>query len=161
MVRPILSFETKLDKRVDKSAGPDNCWPWTGFVSPAGYATMTHGRDKYIGVHRVAFFVHNGYWPKIVMHTCDYPCCCNPKHLKGGTQKENIADMFRKGRQSKNLNHTNRHRGSDNVTAKLNEDIVKEILISNLSQRKLAAKYNVSPRCILFVRQRKTWRHVT
>lgn len=32
------------------------------------------------------------------MHLCDNRACIEPSHLKLGTQKENIADMFNKGR---------------------------------------------------------------
>lgn len=160
MPRPIKTFEEKLWPRVDKSNGENSCWNWLGSKTKAGYAHMSHGKNKTVGVHRVAFFLHNGYWPDVVMHSCDNPSCCNPSHLKGGTQKENIADMFKKGRQSKTLSHLNRKRGSKNPASKLNEDDVKRILSSSLSQRKLAVLFGVSRRCIAFIQQGKTWKHV-
>lgn len=49
--------------------------------------------------HRIAFMLTYGYLPPVVMHACDNPACCNPAHLRGGTQQDNIADMDRKGRR--------------------------------------------------------------
>ena len=33
------------------------------------------------------------------MHTCDVTRCCNPAHLRLGTQSENIRDAYAKGRR--------------------------------------------------------------
>jgi len=157
MGRPMKTLEQKLWAKVDKSG---DCWVWLGAKAKTGYGHFSHGRKKTIGVHRASFFIHNGYWPAVVMHTCDNPSCVNPDHLKGGTQRDNMLDMIAKGRQSKNLNHANRLKGVEQKNAKLDEDKVRVILCSSLSQRKLALMYGVSRRCIAFVQQRKTWKHV-
>lgn len=70
------------------------------FIHPEnGYGYAQIGR-KWMRAHRIAYAAFNGSIPEglCVMHTCDNPPCCNPAHLKVGTQKENVADMIRKGR---------------------------------------------------------------
>lgn len=86
--------------------GDEECWPWTGGAGASG-----HGRFLLQGVlyspHRLICHLHvgslnggEGYHGKVAMHTCDNPRCCNPKHLRVGTQKENAKDMADKGRGS-------------------------------------------------------------
>lgn len=50
--------------------------------------------------HRVMWEYLNGPIPQglVVMHTCDNRACCNPAHLKLGTQADNVHDMVTKGR---------------------------------------------------------------
>jgi hypothetical protein len=36
----------------------------------------------------------------VIMHTCDNPHCCNPRHLRAGSYADNIQDMYAKGRNS-------------------------------------------------------------
>lgn len=162
MPRPKKSFEDKLWSRVTKR-GPSECWEWTGTKSGPGYGHMTDGRKKTVGVHRVSFFLANGSWPEVVMHSCDNPSCCNPAHLVAGTAKDNISDMRRKNRGNNFGRGVMRPTttGSLNPSALLNETKVREILLSNLPQKRLAANYGVSRRCISFIKNRLTWRHVT
>ncbi len=55
---------------------------------------------KAIGAHRVPFVLRCIPIPKgaVVRHSCDTPACVNPDHLSIGTQSENYADSFRRGR---------------------------------------------------------------
>ena len=86
-------------KSVDRTGGPDACWPWTGFKDDDGYGR--YGRQR---AHRVAYKLAIGPIPAgfLVRHvTCDNPPCCNPVHLAIGTAADNSADMVAKGRQAK------------------------------------------------------------
>lgn len=92
---------------VDRSAGPGECWPWTLHVAPNGYglATYRFGRRKRDRAHRIAYLLTHGVLPKgfsagnpVIMHICDNRRCCNPAHLRLGTQRENILDARAKGR---------------------------------------------------------------
>ena len=75
----------------------DECliWPWTrsttgyGMVSPGG-----GGRLRY-AMH-VALEMAGHLRPPApanrALHSCDQPLCCNVRHLRWGTQRENVAD---------------------------------------------------------------------
>lgn len=87
--------------------------------------------------HRVAYTLAFGPIPKgmWVLHRCDNPPCCNPKHLFLGTRRDNIDDMIRKGRQARHLP----------TNAKLTVEQVREILSSEDPHAALAWRYGVSP----------------
>ena len=80
------------------------CWLWIG----AWDQDKGHGRIKVNGVtkpaHRMSYEAFNGELSEglVIMHECDDPSCVNPKHLKQGTQSDNIKQMHERGR-----NHTN------------------------------------------------------
>jgi len=81
------------------------CWPWTGPKTPAGYGTlkmMVHGVPVFLA-HRAAWSVHNDKpIPKgmHILHSCDNPPCCNPLHLRAGSNAENVRDSVVRGRHS-------------------------------------------------------------
>lgn len=79
--------------------GPDECWPWLLGEERGGYRYGGLAVDgRWQKAHRYAFYLAHGYWPKVTLHTCDNPPCCNPAHLIDGTQKTNAQDMARKRR---------------------------------------------------------------
>jgi hypothetical protein len=98
-------FSAAFWAKVDDSAGPDACWPWTGALfrpGPRGYG-MNYGRIKRnrrtLHAHRVAWELAHGPTGELfVLHKCDNPPCCNPAHLFLGTAADNMADKVRKGR---------------------------------------------------------------
>ncbi len=75
------------------------CLLYTGYVRPDGYVQV-RWKDKRTLVHRVAYEIAYGPIPKgmTVCHGCDVTSCVNPLHLFLGTQKDNMRDMFAKGR---------------------------------------------------------------
>jgi hypothetical protein len=85
---------------IDTTAGPQSCWPWTGYRDKDGYGTYTKGRRA----HRLACAAEHGPPPFAgarALHSCDNPPCCNPAHLKWGTQKQNVADCIARGRRAR------------------------------------------------------------
>ena len=77
------------------------CHIWLGTVCKDGYgriSTRERGTDQL--VHRLAYKQFVGPIPDSlkVCHRCDVPSCVNPDHLVLGTQKDNLRDMFAKGR---------------------------------------------------------------
>lgn len=95
----------RLLNRIKKNAG---CWEFQGYRDRDGYGQIRIGsaKDKsrkMVKAHRVSFSIFNGVSleemkGKVVMHRCDNPACICPKHLKLGTQKENVQDMMVKHR---------------------------------------------------------------
>lgn len=82
--------------------GPDECWPWTGFVSDDnGYGQFWDGK-RLVRAHRFGYEMAHGPIPDglVIDHTChngsgctDVPCehrrCCNPAHLEATTRTIN------------------------------------------------------------------------
>ena len=79
-----------------------DCWLWQRARNTSGYGVAIHN-DRHWMAHRLACVLyrvknHQHIDANVVLHTCDNPQCCNPKHLQIGTQRENVADMKRKAR---------------------------------------------------------------
>lgn len=104
----------RFHDKIDRSGGPNACWPWTGARDDDGYGNFKlHGRV--LKAHIVAFVEVHGYQPPMVCHSCDNPPCCNPDHLFAGDAGLNNEDRNAKGRQA---------RGNANGAAKLTAEIV-------------------------------------
>lgn len=94
--------------KVDRSAGPDGCWAWTGTRMGRGYGSFyLLGTTR--PAHRVAYVIANGEIPAgltidHLCHTKDTSCpsdetcthrqCVNPRHLEAVTNRENIMRGF-------------------------------------------------------------------
>lgn len=80
---------------------PNGCLEWQGFRDKDGYGVIKeHGVQK--RAHRVAWTLAYGPIPRglVVRHfVCNNPPCCEPSHLRVGTQKQNIADCIALGNQ--------------------------------------------------------------
>lgn len=81
--------------------GEDECWPWRWARTLPGYGNIRlTALSRNIGAHVAAYVWVHGERPDgtVIMHTCDNPPCCNPKHLFAVTQAENLQDAVRKKR---------------------------------------------------------------
>jgi hypothetical protein len=78
---------------------PDACWIWPGAQFTNGYGEIRINRKPH-PVHRVVYEGMVGPIPdgQQVLHHCDTPLCCNPRHLFTGTQRDNMIDMMSKNR---------------------------------------------------------------
>lgn len=91
-------------QKVDKSAGPDECWPRLGGRDDSGYGVFYAANRKHkahrwlLGHLRGAPLVGGQSGVEDACHRCDNPPCVNPAHLYVGTRKRNIADAVGRGR---------------------------------------------------------------
>jgi hypothetical protein len=143
--------------KVDKSGGPDACWPWLGSCNTNGYGTF-RGFVPTEGTHRTAYILTYGPIPDemCVCHSCDNPPCCNPAHLFLGTRNENMADMAQKGRAADTAGEKNGH-------ARLTEQDVLAIraaVAAGITEQDLAPRYGVSRSAIGAVVTRQNWKHL-
>src|SRR5579872_2582479 len=143
---------------VDKSGGPNACWPYLLYKNKCGYGVFWTGYTLCIA-SRFAFIVTFGFTKLRVLHDCpggDNPACCNPRHLWKGTQKQNILDMEAKGRAvhpSGDRNGSRIHperwvRGERHHSAKLTEvQVVKirqDYSTGGVSFSTIASRYGIS-----------------
>lgn len=86
-------------QKVDRSGGPDGCWPWTGCVDANGYGWL-RWRGQRARAHVVALSldgrpVEAG---QVGRHLCVGPKrCCNPRHLAPGSRRDDAQDRVRVG----------------------------------------------------------------
>lgn len=91
-----------------------------------------------------------------VCHRCDNPICVNPAHLFIGTQADNMADMYSKGRGVKARHLV----AQESHFAKLsNADIPKILSMKSagVQQKDIAITFNVSRPTISAIVNRKSW----
>lgn len=76
--------------RVDRSGGPDACWPWTLSVRDRGYGYFKSEVGRNLA-HRFAYELAHGPIPEglDVLHHCGVRGCCNPAHLWVDTRPDN------------------------------------------------------------------------
>lgn len=161
-------------KKVNSSDVSDACWPWTGTRLTTGmrYGRFTIGpgnQNRHVA-HRIAWELTYGQISKgmSVLHKCDNPICCNPKHLFLGTHMDNMKDMISKGRHigvvGRGIYPIEKHaRGSKNGCAKLTESDVLEIRrlhIEEWSYRLIAKKFGISKPTVAHIIHRRTWTHI-
>lgn len=85
----------------------NQCWPWKGYLS-SGRGRIDIDGVKGVYAHRAAYIAanpdcglslkDNGTRSECVLHRCDNPICCNPRHLFIGSHDDNMADKKAKGR---------------------------------------------------------------
>ena len=137
----------------------DECWNWKLSVNGKGYGLVRMAGCKTTQKsHRIAWVLTNGRIPgkEHVLHNCDNPRCCNPSHLRLGTNKDNANDRKIRGRQQ---------RGENTARAALTVEKVRGIrrryaLDESLSMSDLAKEYKVCPATIHCVINYISWPHI-
>lgn len=150
--RPLAErFWEKVDRR-----GADDCWIWIGSVDTRGYENLgADGGRPMLRAHRISYEINVGPIPAglVVCHQCDVRKCVNSAHLFVATQRDNVLDMLRKGRN-------NHPKGERHQRAKLTDALVRAIRCDTRAVKEICAEYRIGRSTLYSIRQRKTWRHV-
>ena len=130
----------------------DGCWNWKGRKNPKGYGWFTHSngkrKDANYKAHRVAYTLVKGpILPgEFTLHSCDNKACCNPDHLRVGTNVDNIRDRLERNRIC--------------GTAKINMEIANELrrrVFNGETKASLAKEFGISDKTVLSVCKFETW----
>jgi hypothetical protein len=138
--RFIIRFAQNIDLR-----GVDECWPWLGQCTTGGHGTVSYTRapGKYADAlaHCVSYVLAKGTVPPntLVLHSCDNPPCCNPRHLRLGTHLDNSRDERERGRERRGF-IPNRPRLGTAAVAQIRQQYAE----GEASQMTLAHDYGVS-----------------
>jgi hypothetical protein len=158
-------FWDQVDERDE-----EECWPWLGSTVDGGYGRVTW-EGLWFGAHCVAYELANTCkrWGHI-LHYCDNPRCCNPVHLREGTNAENVEDRMMAGRDANRVGELNgRHRLTRGEVSKIRGMFARQKAIlakdptapRRLTYRAVAKKYGVCPSTIQHVVQRRNWKPAT
>ena len=147
MVKPLAErFWSKVERR-----SGNECWPWRASVQ-RGYGafrlTDATGRRRQVNAQRVAYVLTWGPIPdgEHILHLCDTPLCCNPRHLVTGTRSENMRQMVERGRRKARP-------GGAPLGAAVRAAI-REELACGVPVRRIAARHEVAPVTVRVIRDR-------
>jgi hypothetical protein len=148
----LVSFQNKYI--IDSTT---NCWNCIGYKDKNGYGFITINKKHY-RIHRISYFIYNGPFDLSlqILHSCDNPSCCNPKHLFIGDQFDNMQDCVNKGRL--NPGHGENKNNSKFTNQKIIE--IREKYLKGVSIRKLGKEYNVDHGHISKIINYKIWKHI-
>lgn len=163
----IGTTEQRFFKRfeIDRETG---CWNWTGAPGNQGYGMISGeiGGVRYVPAggrmlaHRVSWIIHYGAIPKgegahgtVVMHICDNRRCVNPKHLRLGSQADNVKDMYDKGRNT--VSERNKRTGIEHFRSALKNQADVDLICKTKGKNKeLAKKFGIHESTIKAIRLR-------
>lgn len=151
-----------IERFMSKVRVTAKCWLWLGHGDSRGYGLInvgstTENSKTMVRAARLSYELFVGPIPdgSFILHSCDYPPCVAPHHLRPGTHTENMADMRARGRASCGL------RGEQHHSAKLiDQDVVdlRHAFRSGVSQAELARYYGLV--AVSRIVHEKTWRSV-
>ena len=99
------TFADRLAARIRRGS-PDECWPWRGATNTWGYGVIRRGARRVL-THRAALELAEGHAPAdktLALHSCHNPPCCNPSHLRWGSNQDNRNDRATRDMERARLN---------------------------------------------------------
>ena len=92
----LIKREPIISKILRKIIVNNHCWEYSGKKNNKGYGRfLLNNQDKYVHIYMYET-IHNEIITdnKVIRHLCNNSKCCNPFHLRKGTQAENMQDRF-------------------------------------------------------------------
>jgi hypothetical protein len=126
---------------------------------PYGHIAITASTRSttYSSVHGLSYLYHNNKTSTEglhVLHSCDTPACCNPKHLRLGTNQDNVDDRVSRGRS------VNR-KGSANPNTNLSEKNILQIYLAKGTYRSIAGNCGIALGIVGRIKRKDTWKELT
>ena len=151
------TLEDRFWKNVDIK-GVEQCWEWKASLSRDGYGAFSIGRKNIRG-HRMSLMLvgmqpENG---QHCLHSCDNRKCCNPNHLRWGSNQENMAE-----RTNRSVVWNTKLRESRKRLAKLipsQVDYMLKLLKAGYSQNKCAEWYGVGRVVVQRIQRNGGYKH--
>lgn len=155
-------FKTRFWSNV-RIAKPNECWLWKLAKASNGYGLLSlkrNRKNRTFLAHRLAWMLHNDRNipnHKGILHSCiGQRDCCNPAHLRIGTQKENLQEMTDQGRRVATV-------GEAAHSCKLtNEQVIqiRNLHYQGVGQHTIARMFKVSHPSIFRIVHRQGWKHI-
>lgn len=155
------SEKSQNHKMIEYEVDERGCWVCTshGYKNPKKRPQVKRN-GKMLIISRVVYEHHNN--EKIpeglfVLHSCDNKKCINPEHLRLGTQKENMEDMYSRDRQPY-------LKGSKSGSTELTEKDVYEIkylyISGSMTSLEISKLYPVKVSRVQEICRDNGWEHV-
>jgi len=136
--------------------GPEDCHLWIAATNIHGYGIFRHQGQMRLS-HRWMFqWVNRISLPRhvLVRHDCDTPACQNIRHLRLGTQADNMRDMAERGRAPS-------HVGVSNPRTGLTEEQAVQIFLDQSPTVDIAQRYGLCRQSVRNIKRGLTWAQVT
>lgn len=151
-------WPSKIMKQSEsKSSDPDRPYLYVGLYGENKKQTL-------LLVHALVLTAFEGPRPSdrhVGMHGDDNPSNNKLSNLKWGTYKENVADMFSKGRNNKTVFARGERASSAKLTDKQAKAIAKRIREGSMLIKEIAAEFGVSSTTVSHIKSGKYWGSVT
>lgn len=150
-----ITVKERFWSKVDRSGGPDACWPWTASLDGRGYGQFGIGHDRMFRAHRMAVEMDGRPVSPgdVVCHHCDNKRCVNPSHLYVGTKRTNTDDAMRRGQTA---------RGERSGPAKLTSAEVSEVkarVAYGWSQSMVAMMFGICQQSVSDIVRGVNWKY--
>lgn len=155
---------TSSQPSIAPATGLAGCIEWAGPRDKDGYG-KTWWQGRHARAHRVAYCKHHGLNlsdidERMVLHSCDNPSCCNPEHLRPGTNSDNMRDRTARGRAPKTL--AQNRNVDDAIASAIRAEYQPSVgnKPNPNGYAGLGRRYNLAPQAIKQIVQGKTY-HTT
>lgn len=148
------SIEERFWAKVDRSGGPDACWPWLGAHHPLGYGRFYFRGRMRPATHAALLLAGIDVGDGLARHRCDNPPCVNPAHLEPGDSAANRRDAVDRGRAA-----LGQRIGTSRLTdAKVRR--IRELAAAGMSHRRIGEVVGCHQTTVTRVLAGRIWSHI-